>query len=159
MNKVFVDSGGWIACIDKNDKHHKEAVEYFKNLREKGNTLITSNYIKSETLTWLKYNVNHEIALKVMDLWRQAEKINSLETYWISQELAEEADEIFKKYGDQSLSYIDCTSFAICRKLNIQKVFGFDSDFNTLGYLLAPHQVKEKGYSYNILIPERLIKK
>ena len=141
MTKVFIDSGGWIACINKKDKHHQKAIEYLRSLRKNKVVLITSNYIKAETVTWLKYNVNHKTALSVMKLWEEAKKIS------------EEANKIFKKYDDHILSYTDCTSFAICRELEINKIFGFDSDFNILGYLLAPEQVKEKNYHYEILRP------
>lgn len=153
MNKVFVDSGGWIACINKKDKNHKKAKRYFKRIRKNKIPMVTSNYVKAETITWLRYNISHQISLKVIKLWEEAEKKSYLDTYWVSKEISSEAGNIFENYDDQGLSFTDCTSFAICRKLDIRKVFGFDSDFNTLGYLLAPFQVKESQNNYNILRP------
>lgn len=153
MDKVFVDSGGWIACINRKDRHHQKAVNYLKALRKDRVPLITSNFIQAETITWIRYNINHQTSLKVIKLWEKVEEMNELTTYRVSKEIDRKAREIFKKYSDHILSYTDCTSFAICKKHGIKKVFGFDSDFNTLGYLLAPYQVKEKNYKYEILGP------
>lgn len=154
LNKVFVDSGGWIACIDDKDKHYKYAISYFHELRDKNIPLFTSNYVMSETITWVKYNLGHDKAIKAMQLWEKAEKNNLLTVYWVDKNVVNDAWQIFKKYKDHQLSFADCTSFAICRKHQIGKVFGFDSDFNTLGFLLSPYQVHEKRAQYNVLQPE-----
>ncbi len=157
MNKVFVDSGAWISCINKNDKHHQKAFSYLKELRNNNISLITSNYVKAETLTWLKYNTQHQKAIKAIELWEKAERKKQLKTYWVTEEINKEAEKIFEKYADHTLSLTDCTSFAICRKYDIQKVFSFDRDFTTLGFLLAPYQVKEENkISYNVLYNGKL---
>ena len=152
MNKVFVDSGAWISVINKSDKHHKKAVSYIKELRNDNIPLFTSNYVKDETLTWLKYNTSHRKAIKAIELWKQAENKKQLKTCWVTEKINKEAEKIFKKYEDHTLSFTDCTSFTICRKHDIKKVFSFDQDFNILGYLLAPYQIKEKNnINYNVL--------
>ena len=46
--------------------------------------------------------------------------------------------EIFVKYRDHRFSYTDCTSFAVMRQLGIDRVFGYDRDFEILGFSLIP---------------------
>jgi len=46
--------------------------------------------------------------------------------------------EIFKKYSDQMFSFVDCTSFAICKKIKVDQVFAFDDDFKIMGFLVKP---------------------
>ncbi len=152
-DKVFVDTGGWLAFMIKKDRHHKPAREYFIKLRKNNVPLITSNYVISETLTWLNYNNYHDIASEVMHLWQEAEQTNLLSVDWVDRNIAAEAWEIFQSFSDHRLSFTDCTSFAICRKSNIKKVFGFDRHFNVLGFLLSPYQVHENGVEYDILGP------
>jgi len=152
-SKVFVDTGGWIACLCKGDKYHKAAISYLRELREKQIPLITSNYIIDETLTWLSYNSYNDIALKVMDLWNEAEETQSLEIYWIDRDICKKAWEIYCHYSEHKLSFTDCTSFAICKKTNTQKVFGFDKHFNIPGFLLSPYQIKEDRVEYDVLRP------
>ena len=152
MNKVFVDSGAWISCINKDDKYHKKAFSYLKELRQNNISLFTSNYVKAETLTWLKYNTDHQKAIKAIELWEKAERKQQLKTCWVTKKINKEAEKILKKYKDHNLSITDCTSFAICRNFEIQKVFSFDNDFNILGFLLAPYQIKEENnINYNVL--------
>ena len=151
--KVFVDTGGWIACLSRGDKNHDSAVSYLMELRKRQIPLFTSNYIIDETLTWFSYNNLHEKAVKVMDLWKEAEKNHSLKVYWVEKDLTEEAWEIFYKFSEHKLSFTDCTSFAICKKNKIETVFSFDKHFNILGFLLSPYQIHEKRMEYSILKP------
>jgi predicted nucleic acid-binding protein len=64
MNKVFIDTGGWLAFMNKKDRYNKLAEEYFIKLRKENIPLITSNYIISETLTWLNYIIVMILPLK-----------------------------------------------------------------------------------------------
>jgi len=52
-----------------------------------------------------------------------------------------EADELealsfFQKYADQKISFTDCLSFVIMKKLSIKQVFTFDRHFEYLGFEL-----------------------
>ena len=153
LNKVFVDTGGWLACMNNKDEHYESAKKYFIKLKKDSVPLITSNYVISETLTWLNYNNYHDTAIKAMNLWKEAEQMNMLSIHWVDRNIAEDAWEIFLNFSDQKLSFTDCTSFAICRKIKIKKVFGFDKHFNVLGFLLSPYQVHENNVEYDILQP------
>jgi len=153
MSKIFIDTGAWIACIDKNDKHHKAASDYLETIQRNNIQVVTSNYIFDETITWVKFKLGHKETIKIMNLWEQAKNNDLLTVYWIDEKITETAWNIFKKYNDHNLSFTDCTSFAVCRKYDIKKIFGFDSDFNTLGFLLSPYQIHEKKINYKVLEP------
>ncbi|MFW6237739.1 MAG: type II toxin-antitoxin system VapC family toxin [Halanaerobiales bacterium] len=153
MKEVFVDTGAWIAVVDENDRHHSSAVEYIKEILRKDISLISTNYILDETITWIKYRLGHSKAVKFKELRDKNIQSGRLSVCWIDREIHGEAWKIFKKYGDHSLSYTDCTSFAVCRRRGISQVFGFDEDFNILGFLLNPYQVREERTHYNVLTP------
>jgi len=55
--------------------------------------------------------------------------------------LRERAEEIFRQYKDQSFSFTDCTSFALCQAHNIRHVATVDSDFRIFGLLIVPEDV------------------
>jgi len=139
--------------MNEDDNNHEKASEYLKLLLKSSTQIITSNYIKSETITLLKYLGGHKIAIEAMELWKEAEKLRSLKTYLITEDDIKEADKIFTNYEDYMLTFTDCTSFAVCRKLEVDKVFGFDSKFNNLGFLIAPYQIKNKDGEFQILRP------
>ena len=154
MKQVFVDTGAWIAIVDENDEYHNLAAEYIKEIYQKNITLISTNYILDETVTWIKYKLGHKKAVKFKKLWDRNVQSGKLTVYWVDKEISSQAWKIFKKYGDHSLSFTDCISFAVCQREEINQIFGFDKDFNILGFLLSPHQVREEKIEYNILTPE-----
>ena len=49
-----------------------------------------------------------------------------------------EAEAIFRRYGDAKLSFTDCTSFAFLRRNPTDEVFGYDSHFEMMGFILQP---------------------
>ena len=46
--------------------------------------------------------------------------------------------ELFRKLGDQQVSFTDCVSFALMRRYGIDKAFGFDRHFVHAGFELWP---------------------
>jgi hypothetical protein len=43
-----------------------------------------------------------------------------------------------RKYSDQEFSVVDCASFVVAKMKKIREVFGFDSDFAKMGFILRP---------------------
>ncbi|WP_254543986.1 type II toxin-antitoxin system VapC family toxin [Halomarina pelagica] len=46
--------------------------------------------------------------------------------------------EAFRRYDDQRISFVDATSAVLAREAGIRYVFGYDSDFATLGFTRVP---------------------
>ncbi len=42
------------------------------------------------------------------------------------------------KYSDQEVSIVDCASFVVAKNRQIREVFGFDSDFTKMGFVIRP---------------------
>ncbi len=57
---------------------------------------------------------------------------------WVEKGMAAEAWAIFEKFEDQTLSFTDCTSAALCRRLKIPRVLTLDGDFRILGFEVLP---------------------
>jgi uncharacterized protein len=43
---------------------------------------------------------------------------------------------LFKKHSDKELSFTDCTSFALMKKLGLRQAFSFDDHFIQTGFQL-----------------------
>ncbi|MCX9083361.1 MAG: type II toxin-antitoxin system VapC family toxin [Candidatus Methanoperedens sp.] len=135
---IFVDTSAFLAIVNEKDNNHKAAktfLEGIKNGKVRVKKIITSDYIIDETLTRIRYSVGHKEAVK----WgkdilasRVVEKMD------VGKELFELAWEIFENYEDKKLSFTDCTSFALMKKRNVEKVFSFDKDFENMGFSLLP---------------------
>jgi len=135
--KVFIDTGGFIALINKRDPRHELAIYYYTTAMERYR-LYTTNMVISETYTWLRYHTSHSIAVKFLDILENAAENNEIKIIQVDTVAEEKARQILRKYSDQNFSYVDATSFAIMDLLNIDYVFGFDSHFHIFGKTLEP---------------------
>lgn len=134
---IFVDTGAWIALSDKSDQYHRDALSIYAGLSQGGEFLMTTNYVIGETVTRLRYDASHAVAVRFLNLMGKTEKAGSLRISEIDEELFKKAVTIFCKYDTVLLSFVDCTSFAICQKHNIQEAFAFDQHFTMMGITLC----------------------
>ena len=64
---IFVDTGAWIAILNRRDQHHQEAVTIFNKLRQQQMRLLTTDYVIDETVTRLRYDTNHSLAVMFLN--------------------------------------------------------------------------------------------
>ena len=57
---------------------------------------------------------------------------------WTIEADERKALEVFAKYADQKISFTDCLSFTVMRKLKIATVFTFDRHFHYAGFEVIP---------------------
>jgi len=132
--KVFVDTSGFKAIIDKEDDFHEESILIWKQLKEKKAAVITSNYILDETFTLLRARCGLKTSFK----FRQAleESAPVLNIYRVTIKDEKEAWKWFKKDW-RNLSFTDCISFAMMKRLDIKKAVSFDKHFKRAGFQLV----------------------
>jgi predicted nucleic acid-binding protein len=129
-----VDSSAWIALADRSDQHHGRAAAWLEALGG-GSRLHTSNYVVAETVTRLRRQAGLRIALRwVEDLLRS----RVVSVHCADAGMDEEAVGVLRKYRDQELSFPDCSSIVLLRRLRIDRIFAFDDDFRRLGFEVVP---------------------
>jgi predicted nucleic acid-binding protein len=134
---AFVDTGAWIALSSQKDAFHSRAREFFRTIA-RDTKLMTSNYVISETVTYLAY---HKARAAALTLWRaveESERSGLLDLVWVTPAVHRQAWEVFRHYDDQTFSFCDCASIAISQEKRVDYVFGFDSDFLKAGLDLRP---------------------
>jgi uncharacterized protein len=134
----FVETGGWISVLVEGDQYHEAGREHWQALIDLDVRLITTDFIIDEVVTRLRYDQSHRTAVAFLDLIHAAEAEGDLFIGRIDPALWSEAEEIFRRYGDATLSFTDCTSFAFLRRHPTDEVFGFDSHFEMMGFILQP---------------------
>ncbi len=132
MNRVFVDTGAWYALTDRRDPDHEPVVAA---LREHRGRLLTSNFVLDETLTLVRYRLGWTISHRLGEQLRTG-SLARLER--ISPRDEEAAWSIFSTYSDKSFSFTDCTSFALCNRLELPMCLAIDSDFRSFGLHCVP---------------------
>jgi predicted nucleic acid-binding protein len=94
--------------------------------------------VVAETCTWIRYHDSHAAAT---DFFRKVDQMveeDALALLWVDKDVHRQAWEIFERYEDQNLSFLDCTSFVLARRLRVDFVFGFDRDFYVMNFDLRP---------------------
>ena len=134
---IFVDTGAWIALLNQRDQHNRDAVNVFTDLRDQQLRLVTSDYIVDETVTRIRYDTNHKLAVEFLNRIELLVETEILTVVQIDEKVFTEAKMLFRQYGSARLSFTDCTSFALCRTSNITKAFAFDRHFTMMGIELV----------------------
>lgn len=135
---IFVDTGGWIALIDRNDSLHTRARNYYAERVAGRDRFLTTNYVVDETATHLRYDAGLRAALTFREALDAAVAGRRLRVAWIDQRLEREGWNLLERYADVPLSLTDAVSAAVARRAKVREVFGFDKDFRALGFDVRP---------------------
>jgi len=135
VNKLFVDTAGWMSLADAADPQHKDCMEVRDNWLRHGGILVTSDYVMDETLTLIRMRIGIDAAEK---WWDQVGETQRVIWEWIDAERAEKARSWFFRWRDKSFSFTDCTSFVIMRELSVKKALTGDGHFKEAGFDILP---------------------
>jgi len=132
MNRVFVDTGGFYAALNRRDASHRDASRLFRRARRDHLFLFTTNFVLAES---------HALILARMGRDRAWNFLQAILTGSTNVIRAEEVDErraraIIEHYQDKAFSYCDAVSFAVMERLNIQEAIAFDDHFRQYGQLI-----------------------
>jgi predicted nucleic acid-binding protein len=130
---IFVDTGAWIAVSNPKDQHHREAVAIYNELRHQEIQLLTTDYVIDETVTRLRYDENHRMAVLFLRYIEHLEGATDVILVEIDKDLFLKAKTLFRQYDSARLSFTDCTSFVVCKENNIAEAFAFDQHFPLMG--------------------------
>jgi predicted nucleic acid-binding protein len=126
----------WLAV--GRDQSHPAAAAFAAELAKKRSPLLTTNYVLLESYTRIRYDDGHAKAMIFDGLIQEMVRSRQLTITWITPNIHARAMEAFRKYSDQELSVVDCSSFIVAKARKIREVFGFDNDFAKLGFILRP---------------------
>ena len=128
---IFIDTSFFKAIIDPTDDFHKDSQRIWEKLEKERATLVTSNYVLDESFTLIRIRCG----LEVVDKFRKdlAESAQLLKI--VRAALADESNawEWFLKDWSK-LSFTDCVSFAVMKRLHLIRVCTFDEHFTRAGF-------------------------
>lgn len=135
MTNIFIDTSAFIALYLKGDEFHERATSFLDTV-DKRSVFFTSNFILDEVYTFLRANKGKETAISFAEFLTQNSQIVILKR--ISLEDEKKAFEIFRKLDLPHLSFTDCTSFALMKRLEVKEAFSFDEHFVKAGFNVLP---------------------
>ncbi len=118
------------------DKFHNEAAQFWRQLPGEKVSLITNDYVLSETYTHLRRSRDGLArAIRAYETFHQSTLI---ELVAVSEYNREQGWKLFCQYTDKVMSFTDCVCFAMMRDLEMYQVFTFDQDFARAGFVVRP---------------------
>lgn len=135
---VFVDTGFWIALLDRRDINHPIAGSSLKPLL-KNYRVYLSDFIVFETITYLNCSIKrHDLAVRFLSKVQEP----TLTILVVDEFIKAQALKSFQQYSDKDLSVTDCTSFALMLQNEMQMYAGFDDHFQQVGFVSVLEQIK-----------------
>lgn len=129
---VFLDTGVFIAFLDRSDQHHPAAVRLFS---EPPRRWCTSLAVVAEAYGWFLYRLGEEAArafrLAIADLPR-------LELLPVDVALHTEVDRKLEALRGHKLTYVDAASLVLIAKRRFREVWGTDRDLAIEGARVLP---------------------
>ena len=142
--RVFIDSGGFLAVMDRNDPFHPTAREIATRLEAVRAQIFTSKYIVDEACTLVRARTSHGHAARFL----RSLKTSGISILRVTPPIEAEAERIFIRYADKDFSFTDCTSFAVIDAKKLDAFLAFDRHFTQYRFrrnvidLTSPQQIR-----------------
>ncbi|KKT38132.1 MAG: hypothetical protein UW22_C0013G0019 [Candidatus Gottesmanbacteria bacterium GW2011_GWB1_44_11c] len=134
MTRVFIDSSFFKAFVDPKDDFHTRAKGLWKKFVFHGQSLVTSNYILDETYTLIRCKLHLQKALQLRGILSH-DALN-LDVIRVTVDDDACAWGWFEKNWSK-LSFTDCVSFAVMKRIGLTDVATFDTHFKRAGFTIV----------------------
>jgi predicted nucleic acid-binding protein len=132
VNRVFVDTGGFVALLIAEDRDHARAASLFERASREHWSLTTTNAVVIETYSVLLARARNgrQLGLSFLD-GVAADSGMTVERIRIDDE--DRAIALLRQHQDKGYSLCDATSFVVMHRLDISEVIAFDRHFREYG--------------------------
>lgn len=130
--KVFLDSGIFIAFLDRRDRQHRPALDLFRNPPAHW---ITSPFVIAEAYGWFLHRLGEDKARTFREFFHKLEGLKILDT---DPRHLDRAEEKLDLHRGLKLTFVDASSLAWLEDRNISTVWGTDHDLAIEGTKVIP---------------------
>lgn len=138
IRRIFVDTSGWLALVNRDERRHTAAVEFHRGLTG-GVSRVTSWGIVAETYTWLRYHTGYRSAERWLHEEAGLQERGVLEVVYPTASMESGIQRTLSRFADQDLSYVDACSLHIVQaRGDIDAIFAFDHHLSLYGAAVLP---------------------
>ena len=130
--KVFIDTGVFIAYFIKQERYHFDVVSKYKFYRQQKATLLTSDYILDELMTWFSAKQSKQILEKLISAIQKMQDLGEIKVLSVDQVIFKKAQDALLKFSEHKISFTDATSFCLYKDFNLDAIFTLDGDFKKM---------------------------
>lgn len=120
QKRIVIDSGPLIALFDKDDKYHKTALEFIKNLKGE---LISNYAVITEVCHLLDFSVGVQVDF-LRWIFEGGVTIADITAEDLSRII-----ELTEKYSDLPIDFADASLVVLCQQKKIRDIASIDRDF------------------------------
>lgn len=124
MPALFVDTGGFYAVADADDRGHETATPVFE-ARGRAGDLVTSDYVFVESWCLIRARLGRPAAMGFWD----AMAAGTVRVLGVGSDDLRRARAIVREWADQDFSLVDATSFALIERHGIAEALALDGHF------------------------------
>jgi hypothetical protein len=132
---VMVDTSGIIGLYLEEDEWHESAKAILAELQQDKRPLFATTDIFDEAVTLLRRWGGYPTAVRTGEALLRSKVLRLVE---VDGRARDEAWRLFNQHKTPDLSFTDCTSVAMMKRLGIEEIFAFDSDFREFGLSTLP---------------------
>jgi predicted nucleic acid-binding protein len=127
---IFLDTSAIYAWADAGDPNHDASVRRLQAVLERGEELLTHNYVLVESLALLQSRLGVDAAVKL------AKDSTLFVIEWVDDDLHTSGIRQLEAWKKGQVSLVDHISFLIMKRRHLTTAFAFDPDFTSAGFRL-----------------------
>jgi len=132
MNKLFVDTSGWIALINRSDALHVTATRIYNDRFAAGWDFITHAGVMLEVGNGLSLVRFRHLAVQ---LKARIDASSRIEVIALTEERYEAGWQMYANRSDKDWSIVDCISFFIMQERGLTEALTADRHFQQAGFI------------------------
>ena len=126
---IFLDTSAIYALADAADLNHEAAVELAGRASSEGEILVVHNYVVVEAVALLQRRLGLDVTTRFL------RGVGRFRMHWVTESEHGLAVEHHARAARRQLSLVDCVSFVVMRRLEMDTALAFDRDFQAEGFL------------------------
>ncbi len=134
MAEIFVDTAGWGNLIDLTQPYHTLAANLYRNARQQGTKLVTTNYVITELVALLSSPLRLPRPMIVAFI-QSLKSSPCICIVHIDAATDEQAWQLLKQRQDKTWSLVDCASFVVMQQRGAMEALTTDHHFEQAGFV------------------------
>jgi hypothetical protein len=132
MNRLFVDTSGWLALVNRSDALHEAATDIYNERFAAGWVFVTHAGVMLEVGNGLSRARSHHLAVKLRSRLNASTRIQ-IES--LTNDLYEAGWRLYEERPDKEWGVVDCISFVLMEELGLTEALTADHHFEQAGFL------------------------
>lgn len=131
MNRIFLDTAFAIATVSRRDQFHQKAVFWLNRIETNSTPLVTTQAVLLEIGNAMSKSAFRQVGAGLLN---KLKNDPNTRIFSLTDELYDQAFELFSSRADKEWGLVDCVSFVVMEAENIEAALTTDEHFLQAGF-------------------------